>query len=175
MGVISDKLNKWIFHKMTGGGPLSPLFHRLFGPILDDPGYSDSSQLKDEIIALKAFNGKYISLIFDKGNVIKANSLTITELENFRIYRLGENKIALRNITNDLYVQANMNNNGMLCVRSSKIEEWEVFYLKDLYNGKYAFEAANKKYVSARIDKDSELIANADKIQSWEEFEIVKL
>jgi hypothetical protein len=125
-------------------------------------------------IALRASNGKYVSVDLNDGQeaVLKAKWATeIKDWETFTVIDCGDGCVALR-AANGKYVRSNAEpNNNRLVAWAKQIEGWERFRVS--YQGDFgiALRAHNGCFVGAAVDNDGHLAAwRPNDAAEWEQF-----
>lgn len=75
-------------------------------------------------------------------------------------------------MSNNKFVQADLNNDGRLIASATYASTWEKFTREQISSGLYALKSvANGKYVTADLDRDGVLYANRDSVGgAWETF-----
>ncbi|RPJ07753.1 MAG: hypothetical protein EHM28_06130 [Spirochaetaceae bacterium] len=131
-----------------------------------------------QTVALNSMTSKhqYVSAENTWNSPCIANKNKIGLWESFAIINLGNNKIALRSMGNDLHVCAENGGNSPLVANRAVVGPWETFELINLGNNYVALKSmVNNKYVCAENDGNSPLVANRDVVGPWETFEMVML
>ena len=125
-------------------------------------------------IALRAANGKYVSVDLNDGQeaVLKAKwAMEIKDWETFTVIDCGDGCVALH-AANGKYVRANADpNNNRLVAWADQIAECERFHVS--YQGDFgiALRAHNDCFVGAAVDGDGHLVAwRPNDAAEWEQF-----
>jgi len=117
--------------------------------------------MKTSKIALKASNGKYVTVDPLNDNLLYANKTNIGDMEIFTMGTLN-NKVAFLSY-NDLFVSADANIYEALIANRFIKYGWEEFTITDLGDNKVAFQSHKGLYVTIDIT-DGKLVANMDTI-----------
>ena len=120
-------------------------------------------------VALKAFNGLFVTAELNMGGELIANRERIDTWEKFEMFRLPDGKVALR-ACNGKFVGAKLHQHCQLVADLPHMQDWETFTLQQLPDGKFAFRAFNGLYVSAYVNRNGELIADRPEASGWEAF-----
>ena len=123
-------------------------------------------------IALRAFNGQYVTAIGGGGGQVLANRNAIGPWETFRLINRGGGNIALR-ASNGQYVTAVGGGGGQVLANRNTIGPSETFRLIDLGSSNIALRASNGQYVSAENGGGSVVVANRNAIGPWETFNMI--
>lgn len=120
-------------------------------------------------VALKASNGKYVSIENGPLQAIgeDKNSATI-----FDMMPQGTDKIALR-AANSRYVCNESNGGQPLIANRDAIGPWETFEVQHVDKAHIALKASNGRIVCNESDGAAPLQANRDKVGPWETFELI--
>lgn len=125
-------------------------------------------------VALRAYNGQYVSAEGGGGAEVVANRDEVGEWETFELIELEGTKIALR-AYNGQYISAEGGGGGEVVANRDEIGEWETFDLVELGDNKIALRVYNGQYISAEGGGGAEVVANRDEVGEWETFELIKL
>jgi hypothetical protein len=123
-------------------------------------------------IALKAFNGSFVTAELNSNAELIANRSWVQAWEVFELIRLADHKIALR-VCNGMFVSAKLHEYCQLVADRPSVQGWEAFTLHNLQDGKFALEAFNGSYVSADLNRNSELVADRPELKDWETFTLM--
>jgi hypothetical protein len=83
----------------------------------------------------------------------------------------GGDKFYVQSLVGD-FCSAELGSDFRLTCNRKNVQEWEYFEVLKMDDGRFAFQASNKKYVSADRNKGGLLIADRDQIDDWEMFSI---
>ncbi len=122
-------------------------------------------------IALKAFNGHYVSTNKHHYAFLEAGWADFPQgWENFTVEDAGDGKISFK-ACNGKYVGADLNpaRDNQLKACADRIGEWEKFHISYQGTGIIALQASNGKFVGARRENGL-LTAWADEVQELERF-----
>ncbi|WP_207646292.1 stalk domain-containing protein [Cellulosilyticum sp. I15G10I2] len=124
-------------------------------------------------VAIKTYNGKYLSAENGGAGLLTVNREKTGEKEIFQLMDIGKGYIALIAYNGD-YLRV-INGGKNVAVSSGKIDQWNTFQLVKLGNNKIALKTHNKKYIGAEDGGSSKVVADRKKIGDWETFELIEI
>jgi hypothetical protein len=129
--------------------------------------------VNSEIIAIQAYNWKFVAVEKSNNHELVADRLHIQEWECFKLIQLGDNKIAFQ-AHNDKYVCAKKDSGEIVAGRKNR-QDWEVFTVTQLGENKVALKSHHGNYVSVDSRKNGRLIAAHTTIEESEIFRWIPL
>lgn len=108
------------------------------------------------VVAVSALTGS-------KGGNSKSKSIAKIQTSK------GGDKFYVQSLAGD-YCSVELNSDCRLTCNRKSVQEWEYFEMLRTDDGRFAFQASNKKYVSVDRNKGGLLIANRDQIENDELF-----
>jgi len=120
--------------------------------------------------ALRAANGKWVSIEEADSDLLIGASAQIGTTEKFQLVARGEGHFALYT-ANGKFVSAEYGSDHQLHGNRDRIAEWETFAIHRIaLSGPIALQSCNGDWVSADPGVNYELIANREQVLPWEIF-----
>jgi hypothetical protein len=127
---------------------------------------------RENNVALKAFNGKYVSVDTVRNNFLIAKSSNVNSSEIFKMRIIGFEDCKILSSYNK-YVSFETLEEGRLVADRDNAVNWERFTIEKMPNNKFAIKADNGKYVKPNLQNKSILEATSNTITDKELFEII--
>lgn len=128
-------------------------------------------------IALKAFDGQFVSARDTGGHPIFADRKERDRWETFYLVHIDGGRFAFRSVAFGTYICAENGGGEPLLANRREAKDWEAFEIRMVGPGRVSLRCANGQYVGAKGGGGGggELVADRDQVGSQETFEMIKL